>query len=379
MTEKNRTGDAMKFDYVVFHEIDKLESHHPLVHNLSPGDEHRPTHFRALSSCPDTNDDFPCYYYLHINDRIVSSFAALPDRLFVGGDIFRWAWAGALLTDAAFRGKGLGTLIIEEAVKVLRERNIAWGGVFSTPAALHVYDKLDFTMPGFANRYLMLKSMRMIFDYHLKSRLLAFSADFIYRAAIRTFLALKNRAITLKGSNVRAVKIDVNNYSQSCKQPPELHYHTKYHFNDSMPKLKWKVMSSGFSTLYIMEDHSTSTPLCYFVLKKRPIEKPMLDKYKDFTLMTLMDFGMYHSDESIHDTLLRLVLNMFWKSDADVLEVISSSNLLNSSADRMGMKKVGRGMSYVYSAPPHWNIDSGADCPEKWPLTHYCGDAFSFA
>jgi GNAT superfamily N-acetyltransferase len=378
MSEKANDRTSYKFDFITYDQIDTLENTHPLVYNTLLGGAHKPTHMRTLIYCPDIFDEFPFYFYIYDGDKIISSSAMLPDIFFLNESKYRWAWAGALLVDPAYRGHGLGTKIAHYSLEILHERNIAKGGTFSTPTALHIHKKLGYTIPGFADRFLFLKSGKAVFRYHLKSDILAAPADIIYRLLAKSYLKIKGRPIKPEKLGARADEIDFSKININDLNLPPLYYHTIYHFNDSPAKLFWKIRSSKYNSMYLVKDMATEKPLGYFILKNRPVKQPMLDKYKDFNLMTLMDYGVYNSDENIYNLIINLALNIFIAGNADVFEVISSSPIMNGYIKEIGMRKAGKGMSYVYTVPPSWNLGTDAIQIQNWPLTHFCGDAFSF-
>jgi hypothetical protein len=105
---------------------------------------------------------------------------------------------------------------------------------------------------------------------------------------------------------------------------------------------------------------------------------PLAGKYKNFKLMTLMDFGLFKNDKRIYSVLLKEVVELFWKSDADVLEVISNSEPLIKLMKKQWMIKIGKGMSFTFSVPERWKFDQMNNELSSWHLTSFCGDAFSF-
>jgi GNAT superfamily N-acetyltransferase len=372
-------SNSILFNYITIDQIDKIQELHPLVYKFYLDENQKFTRFDDLRSCPDISNDFPCFFYLTDKDKIISTLDALPDKLYMSEKTFPWAWAFALFTDPDYRGKGLATLLVKNMVRVLHERNIAWGGIFSTPVAIRIYQKLGFTFPGYANRYLILKTARPLLDYYLKSKILVSILNIPYCMALHIVLMLMKRPLRPNKFNISVERIDFDRDDLSNKNLPPLFYHTPYHFNDSIEKIRWKIGKKRDIALYFVQGGSTKEYLCYFVLKDREIkEEPIAGKFINFKLMTLMDYGVYNADINTYEALMSTVFNLFWNSDAEVLEVMSSSKVLNSVLKRNGMVKVGKGMSFVFCAPECWQMDQ--DCVElgNWPLTHFVGNTFWF-
>ena len=52
-----------------------------------------------------------------------------------------------------------------------------------------------------------------------------------------------------------------------------------------------------------------------------------------------MDYGVYNDNINTYEALMSAVFNLFWDGDAEALEVISSSKILNKILKRNGMIK----------------------------------------
>ena len=365
-----------RFGHVIFKELDEVKKH--------PPDVQRAIRFLRdrLGNCPDITPDFPCYFYImNSEDQIICSIKALPDTIWIGSNKYPWAWMGALFTEEVYRGKGLAAKITEESRRILHKQGIGWGGVFSTEIALHIYKKLDFSFPGYVNRYLMIKSARPFLDAHMKSK---FIVDILDRISIPIFRSIYQYYFGWKKTDVLDVKlIDLNGKDLSEDQLLKIEYKAKYHFNDRLEKLLWKVKGSNAKpendcSLYLLNDIENGGPICYFAIRLKRQSEPLADKYKNFKLMTLMDFGLFRNDEMVYSILLKEVIDLFWESDAEVLEVLSNSKTLTGLMKQKGLIKVGKGMSFTFSVPENWNFDKESNDLRNWHLTSFCGDAFSF-
>jgi GNAT superfamily N-acetyltransferase len=366
--------DPYLFNYITYSQIEKIEMLHPIVHKTYLADRTNINMVYTLTDCPDIFDDFPCFFYLSDGDRIVSSFGAIPDTLYSDGRTYRWAWAGSLFTDPVYRGRGIATYLVENMVTVLHQKDIAWGGVFSTPTAIKIYKKLGFTIPGYANRYVILKRLKPLLNSHINNGLLVKACDRLYRGLVYLILPLINKPNKppINLGMVERFKDDIH------ANLPKPYYHTKYHFNDSYSKLKWKLSHNKDMDLYLIKSTQKEEYLCYFVIKNRRITSPIAERYSNFKLLTLMDYGVYNDDDNTYTILLNEAFNVFWKSDADVFEIISSSRGLNRAVRYKGMIRLGKGMSFKFCVPMNWNFDDTSKALDNWPLTHFCGDGFSF-
>jgi GNAT superfamily N-acetyltransferase len=329
-----------------------------------------------IKHCPDIYDDFPCFFYLSEGGRVIANISALPDYLFVSGLKHRWAWAGGLLTDAEYRGKGLATLLVKNMVAVLKRKNIGWGGVFSNLAALHIFGKLGLTIPGYANRYVFLKAAKSFLRYYIKNKFFLRFIDFFYQKTVRIMVGAINKFSSPAGMNGNRVKIDVE--GNRNKGFSNVYYFTKYHFNHSFSKIKWRMSGKNEMALYVVSNEQSNGDIGYFIVKSRTVKEPFVGKYKDFGLMTLMDYGCFDPNLANYCNILKEAFQEFLQSDAEVLEIISSFRFMNFLLKRRGFIKLGKGMPFTFVIPPGWNLEE--DCKDiwNWPLTHFCGDAFSF-
>lgn len=370
MSRKNFSVD---FKYVTFNQFDKLKKLHPIVYNSFPTEK-----FKFLSDCPDISDDFPFFFYLTNNDKILSYFNALPDKLFFDKKEYRWAWSAGTFTFPEYRGRGLATRLNEEALKVFHKKNIGRGAAFSADATVHIYRKLGFIIPGYYSRYLLLKTARPFFEYYLKFKIGVRISDFLYRKTLRNILLIMHKIKGRQKIDLIHNPIDLNDIESEIDFT-KLYYREKYHFNSSVDKMTWKLNETKHSTkLYLIKKKINNEPLCYFVIRKKYVNEPLAGKYENFYLMTLMDYGFFNKEKKTYEMLISIVLYTFWKSESEVFEVVSSSKLLNSHAKRMGMTKARKGVSFSFKVPPSWNLPQGSNELYNWHLTHFTGDAFSF-
>lgn len=324
--------------------------------------------FASLLQSPDGSPDFPCFFYIWHEGAVLSFYHTEPDVLACGNDRFPWAWGGDLRTLPEHRKKGLATRLFSESLKILHDRGLAWGGVFATDINLRICRNLGFLIPGFATRRLLFKTARPALEYWSVPKRLWGLLDSMYATCFRV-----TRELTWRGEG-QAIAIE--KYEQGIDLPAPV-YREKLHFNDSFEKLWWRI-SGREARLYVVRGTGAGAPLGYFVVKKRSSDKTIAKQFGLFELMTIMDFGVFSKDRTSYGGVMGAALDLFQQSDADVLEIIASSETMNREALKRGMLKAGRGMSFAFSPPPEWDLDPGAAELRHWHLTHSSGDGYSF-
>jgi len=363
---------------MTFGKLSGLDADHPLLTAFSP------LALDRLTSCPDITDDFPAFFFiLNGEGQIVCSSKALPDSLWLRKEKFRWAWTGGIFTIESHRGKGLATLLVRESNKVLHQKSIGRGTVFSRDMVLHIYEKLGYSLPGFAARYLMVKSLRPFLEAHIKVKPLVRGLNKLSHPIIRLFFqhwyGRKGSDLPDIGITRLPLHLDITAYDGF----PDIYHPTDFHFDQGFLKLVWKVNVSNANRdndcrIYVLTESGFTQPLGYFVVRFKEQKEPIGGRYNNFKMMTLMDYGLFRNDNKIYWALLKEALKLFWGSDAEVLEIISNSEPFDHIIKRMGFRKIGRGMSYGFSVPSNWNLGTESRELRVWPLTHFCGDAFSF-
>lgn len=372
MSNRHASSLLGEFRYVTFGEVDRLETIHPLVHKFISEEK-----YQRLVDCPDIREDFPWFFYIADDERIYSHLSAIPDVLTAGTKNYPWAWTGDLVTDPAYRGRGLAKRVVEETIKVLHQKNFIAGGGFATEVTIHIYKKLGFVLPGFVSRYVFLKTIRPLLEYHVKYRPIRAVADLLYRSLIHLLRPVQKAFAKPLKTKVLLKKMELDGDALLNAEGPQLSYRARYHFNDHVSKVLWKIHWTRHDiTLYFMIDETTNEPLCYLVIREKEVTEPILDKYCNFRLMTLMDFGFFNENEKVYQALIDRVFDLFWKSRADVLEIISSSDPLNAYARRIGMRKAGKGVPFMFMAPAKWDLGSQSEDVAQWHLTHYSGEGF---
>jgi GNAT superfamily N-acetyltransferase len=368
-------GDYI-FKIVLFNEVKNLKKKHPIVYKTFLNKKGEFNRFHHLIKDPDIYENFPVFFYLEHDQELVSYTFSLPDILFIGDQQYQWSWGGGLFSDPAYRGKGLATKLIDNMVNYLHSKNIGRGGVFSTPAAIHIYEKLGYTVLGYANRFVFLKSCKPILKKYLKIEVFSEFCDSFFRPISKLILYLHRDKEIEREEEFELTHItNLDRFTNIGGH--NLFYFSKFHFNDSFPKLIFKIMRNSNLKLFIVVDKLHQQPLLYFVINNRYIHNP-LGGFSGFKLMTLMDFGFNKEKPICFKILTSKVFDLFSESDAEVLDIISSYEEFSQILKNKWMVKVGKGMSFKYTVPSSWELSDDAKSIESWHLTHFSSDAYSF-
>jgi len=360
----------MEFNYVTYDQLNDLEYSHPLVTSLFDKDT-----FHFYTSNPDKTPDFPLLFYIKENGKVVSYIRVIPDKVIdKNGNIHQWAWTGGLKTDPQFRGKGYATELVRQTLKVLCEKQLPRGSVYSAPETLHIYSKVGGVVAGFVRRYLLLKTIRPVLGRYIGCGYLLQLVDSVYRY---TYLSLVSLVLRI-GPSYKDFEIitlsqnDLKDFNQMIK------HNNICSFNSGIEKLLWKIsMAKNRQELFFVSDEGRNI-IGYFVIRRKSNSVDSNKKYSNYNLMTLMDYGCYIDDMNFFTNILfHKVLFMFLKSESDVLEIIASSTTMISSAKKHLFIKAGRGMSFTFSMLPRGDIEYDL-APDGWLFTSFCGDAFTY-
>jgi GNAT superfamily N-acetyltransferase len=361
----------MNFSYVTCDQLKDLELSHPLVAPLFSSELRK-----FYASCPDIQPDFPVLFYLSEDNEIVSRFGAIPDTLTdLAGHQHRWAWTGGLSTTPEHRGRGFATELIRRASEVLKEKSILRGSVYSAAETLHIYEKLGGTVSGFASRYLLLKTVRPVLRRYLGSRFLMGFVDNFYRLTCYRWLSARfNRKIKFTQYDFEKIEIHVSRKAQNRGN----NNYDLCSFNGEMSKILWKLGKTKFKhELYFIRDENDEI-WGYFITRSKFEDGQRSTKYSDFRLMTLVDFGSFRGDtERLTGVVFEKCVLLFMQGGDEVLEIISSSEVMKRCAKANLLFAGGRGMSFTYNAFDRQELKCQEDM-SSWHLTGFCGDAFTY-
>jgi hypothetical protein len=369
-------SDGYQLRVVQLGEVDDLEACHPQVHHLLS-----PELMAKYALFPGANRETPVFFYLEHEGQVCSYFRTIPDEITVDGRTYPWAWSGDNFTYPDFRNRGLSTKLHGQATAYLHHYGIGRASVYSTDITLHVFKKLRFTLLGFAERYLLLRSASPLLDAHIASaparRILNTISKPFAGTAISS-LKLWNRMLQGSTKCTSSEELPAETLKGLLSRIASSRY---IHFGMDATVLQMKLeiaRQTGEMSLWLIQDAKSDECLAYMVVRERVQEKVLAERYRGFRLMTLMDFGFVVGDRPAAAGIVGHLIHHFLTSNCDVLQIISNSALVNRSALRRGMRKVGRGMSFTFCAPKDWNLPSQCDRLENWHLTNFCGDAFTW-
>jgi GNAT superfamily N-acetyltransferase len=371
----NFTQEATSFHVVCCGDLPHFRTRHAAAASLAAPD------MSVYKTFPGASDETPLLFYLQVDSKVCSYFRTIPDEVTVDGQTHPWVWTGDNHTYPEFRRRGLSTQLQTRATQYLHERGIGRGSVFSTDVTLHTFEGIGFTIVGYAKRFLLVRSAAPLLRAHFRRGprrgLLQALAKPVFGAAV-TGLGMWNRALS-----PFATRAD-----ESSGAHEELPSHLarisatrRVHFSVDAAMWRSKIdiaARNGDMLLWAVRDARSDAVIAHAVLRTRFQDEPLAEKYRDFQLMTLMDFSLADGDAKAAAGIVRHAVQYFLQSGCDVLEIISNNNLVNRAAFRRGLVPVGRGMSFAFSAPPQWKLPPEIAQLDMWPLTRFCGDAFSF-
>jgi ribosomal protein S18 acetylase RimI-like enzyme len=338
-----------------------------------------------ILECPEVESEFPRVFYLRENDgQIICSLKFLPDKLVADdGTEFKWAWAEDLFTHPQHRGRGLATIVTRRSAEILNQKGIAWGGVLSTDSAVRIYRRLNFYNPGYAKRYLMVKTVEPLLNAYINRKSIVRWIGNIFNPIISKVYYKFLKWNRISGIVKTFQELSLSDIKKNENYFPPIKYDCQCHFKDSNERIFWKVnwanSRQGHNCrIYLFGGCDASIALGYMVVRKRVQMEPMAGRFRDFRLMTLMDFGFFKLEENAYLMLLHSILKLFWQGDADVLEVITNNIRLQNLARHLGLIRIGKGMSFTYSVPRDWNWPNNYNNIRSMHLTHFCGDGFTF-
>jgi GNAT superfamily N-acetyltransferase len=360
----------MEIRHVEIGEQGSLCARHPELAALRP-ELTKP----AMANNPDRVDlDFPYLFYAIEDGRIVGHFMSFPDTLIGDRGKFRWVWNLGLYTEPEFRGRGIADRIVRHQLDEFARRNMIWGGVFSSPAAIRLYERLGFSMLGNASRLCLLRDLRPFLRQHVPSQF----AVSVAGAALNAAAAAAQRLLHIgsqfeKRYSVEA--IDKLRFAELVTRGlvrPE-----KFYWGDHA---SWfEARRSPIDFINIVRRRDEGDPCAFLITRDRLIKsRTLAGRYTGFKMLSVMEYGQLNRGVDIGDALVGALLMLFRKSDADLAEFVTSSHLIQAAARRRGFLALGAGMSFKFMAPPHSPLRAMPTTLADWHLSHYCGDAFGF-
>jgi GNAT superfamily N-acetyltransferase len=322
--------------------------------------------------------DFPYLFYAIEDGQIASYFRSFPDTLFDGVRHFRWAWNGDLYTKPAFRGRGIAQKLVEYQLREFDRRDVIWGGVFSSPAALRLYRRMQFSMPGYVSRLCLVRDVRRFLRHHTSNRLIISTGGLIFDVAFAAAQALlfpPSRVARKYCVEVLEKDKFATLLSQRQIVRPE-----KFFWGADAGWFELRRMARGIDSIFCVRRRAEAEPCAFLIVRDRVRQShPLVGRYRGVRLMSVMEFGQFDQGADMANALAEASIMLFLESEADLLiEFVTSSPDIERSARRRGFFPMGDGMSFKFMAPRGNQFYGLQTKLSDWHLSHYCGDAFGF-
>jgi hypothetical protein len=115
------------------------------------------------------------------------------------------------------------------------------------------------------------------------------------------------------------------------------------------------------------------------IIRDRMIQnRTLADKYTGFRMLSVMEFGHLDDGLDIEKAIVSAALVVFQASNADIVELVTSSPSIETTARSCGFIPLGAGMSFKFMCPSQSPLSGIQTTIADWHLSHYCGDAFGF-
>jgi GNAT superfamily N-acetyltransferase len=321
---------------------------------------------------------FPYLFYAIEGGRIAAYFMSFPDNLVYGDRQFRWAWNGNLYTEPAFRGRGIAQQVVQHQLDEFARRDIIWGGVFSSPAALRLYERMKFSMPGHAPRLCVLRDIRPLLRHHTRNQIAISAGGIVFDAAFAAAQTLLFRVSYFE----RRYNVDVIDSPEfaALLARRSLVIPEKFYWGGDADWFEVRRAERAIDSIYVVRRRGDRDPCAFLIIRNRLIQqRPLKSVYTGIKMMSVMEFGQFDQCADIPDALVGASLILFRKSDADLIEFVTSSSAIQAAARRRGFLSFGgAGMSFKFMAPPGNPLFGLRTTLADWHLSHYCGDAFGF-
>lgn len=328
-----------------------------------------------LASPSYENSDFPFLFYAIEDGLVASHFASFPDTLFGAEGAYGWVWNGNLFTDPAFRGRGLARMIVDEQLLEFSQRKLIWGGVFSSPAALRLYQRMEFLLPGHAPRLCMIRNIRPFLRHHTSNSILnrfgGVAADLTFSAIEKFWLSGSRRKCVIEEITAERFFVLLASGREFGEE--------RFYWGKDLQWFETRRNKRGIDRIYSIRPNAESEATMFMLVRLRINEsRPIREKYKGVNIMSVMEFGNFSFRADFAETLIDAIIELFVNSDADMVEFVTSSTPVYRSARKYGFFPLGAGMSFKLKLPKNLQFEAREIRLPDWHLTHYCGDAFGF-
>lgn len=346
-------------------ELHEVANLHPELH------EDRPDLTRPM--LPDNpihaSPMFPYLTYALDGPKVIAHFMSFPDELIADGRQLPWAWNFGLLTDPAYRGRGLAQQLVELQLREFGKLNMIWGGVYSSAAAIRLYQRLNFSYPGHANRMFFIKSAQPFLREHL-SKLVLPAATALANAA----LSMRH---TLMGAGARRYELTAIEFADLADHLNLLSRRERFYWGTSAEWFNQRRAEND--VLHLITRSGAARPSAFVITRNRMIQsRPLVERYSNFRMITAVEFGRLNAADDAPEAIASATIRLLDETNADVAEILTSSPTLEKAAGQLGFRTFGSGMSFKFMPPKGSPLLGVGTSIGDWHLTHYAGDAFAF-
>ncbi|MBL4892744.1 MAG: GNAT family N-acetyltransferase [Rhizobiaceae bacterium] len=362
----------MEIRHVRIGDQDQLDEKHPELTRQYP-DQISPN-FAVSDS---HSRDFTYLFYAIENGQIASYIRSFPDTLFHEGRPHKWAWNSGLFTEPSFRGRGLAGAIIEQQLEEFSRQNLVWGGVFSSPAALRLYERLDFYPLEYSPRLCLIRNIKPFLHHHISNHIISSGGNFVYKLGFSVIQKFVFRPPhTSESSYIEQVTPE---QFSALLSKYSIYFPEKFHWEHDASWFLERRKRRNIDKIYTIRLSSAREPNFFIFIRSRTMEKnPIKNRYHGVKMMSVMEFGQFQSYSNFPKHLIEAVLKLFSKSDADMMEFVTSSPSIIKAARKSGFFPIGAGMSFRFKAPKGHPLENMPVKPSDYHLSHYSGDAFGF-
>lgn len=327
----------------------------------------------ATSDLDRLDVDFPYLFYALEDKRVVAHFMSFMDVLISTERQFRWVWNYGLYTEPDYRRRGIAEHMVQRQLEEFARRDLIWGGVFSSPAAIRLYERMKFSLLGHAPRLCLVRNIRPILRHHTQSPTAISVGGLIYGSLFSAAQRLQF-SVSHFEENYSVDAIDASSFRALFTRP--LVTTGKFYWGNHA---RWfEVRQSPIDKTYIVRRRGESDPCAFLIIRERTRKTLMMARYTGIKVMSVMEFRQFDRGYDIPNALIGTSLLLFRQSDADLLEFVTSSPTIIAAARRRGFLPLGMGMSFKYMAPPGNPLHGLKTTMADWHLSHYCGDAYGF-
>ena len=311
------------------------------------------------------DDDFPYLFYFIDGDDILGVRRAIPDVCYREGEEIAFAWCYDTVVNPDHHGKGIGTKLVAVQVEEFARRGQVSGAAFSAPAMMRIYDKLGYSVLGFAPKYAKVRNVAPFLHRKVRSGVIA------SLMAVPLNLAQKALELGRARSGFSIEQLNTGEFERFWNDISTKG--ARYHWDADA---RWVASRLGPNDeTWAVRTAPNGKPSAVLVVRDRKRVENDADKVAVHRL-TLMHYGLATEPDSM-DALAAGLSKLLRTKNADVADIITTEPDANSALARQGFKRRGDGMTFVFKEPGATRLPQSGKLSD-WKLTHFCSDGFLF-